>query len=80
MSMFAIESDVPAPAPRTTRVYEFDRMQVGESFLVPCEVTELSVTGQRVRWAVKDYRKRHAPETRWRTKASSKGIRVWRVE
>lgn len=78
--MFAIETDVPPPAARNNHVYGFERLQVGESFLVPCEGAELTATGQRVRWAVKSYRKRNAPETRWRTKASSKGIRVWRVE
>lgn len=73
MSLYEIVSDVPPPPARGQRVYEFDVMNVGDSFLVPLS------EAQRVRWAVKKYRRNKAATTRWRTKSTNKGIRVWRV-
>lgn len=74
MSLYEIVSDAPAPPSRTNRTYEFGRMQVGDSFLAP------RTEAQRIRWAVKSYRRNNAPTTRWRTKSTNHGVRVWRVE
>jgi hypothetical protein len=80
VSLYEIVSDVPPPPARSNRIYEFDRMLVGQSFLIPAEAREeRSVLAQRVRSAVKHYRRRNAPHTLWRTKSTSKGVRVWRV-
>jgi hypothetical protein len=78
--LYEIVDDVPAPPARTNRIYEFNRMAVGQSFFVPAESREeRSVLAQRVRWAVKNYRRRCAPESLWRTKSKANGVRVWRV-
>jgi len=79
MRMYPIEHDLPPPPARTNRPYAFEKMNVGDSFLVPCKVTELTALAQRVQWAAKRYRRRIASQTRWRTK-STQGVRIWRVE
>lgn len=80
---FVIERGVPPPLCRTGRpaMYAFERCEIGDSFLIPKdELPELyrSTLSQRVRWAIKRYRKDH-PDTRWRVKTMSTGTRVWRV-
>ena len=73
MSLYEIQNDVPPPPAGTNRIYEFAAMKVGDSFLAPTS------EAQRVRWAVKKYRRNNAPTTLWRTRTTSKGVRVWRV-
>jgi hypothetical protein len=78
--MFEIERDIPPPVePQKNARYGFERLAAGESFLVPSSMAALTTTADRVRWAVKKYRRAHAPESEWRTAVNSKGIRIWRV-
>jgi hypothetical protein len=78
--MYEIQSDIPPPAaPKGPAVYGFERLQPGDSFLVPSTMEMLSATSNRVRWAVKKYRRTHAIASKWRTAVNTKGVRVWRV-
>jgi hypothetical protein len=78
--MYEIERDIPPPpVPSRPPAYGFDRLQVGDSFLVPCTMELMALTTNRVRWAVKKYRRTHARDTKWRTAVKSTGVRVWRV-
>jgi len=78
--MFVIEHDVPPPAAaKGPAVYGFERLRVGDSFLVPATVMTLTTVASRVRWALKKYRRTHANDTKWRTAANTKGVRVWRI-
>ena len=80
--MFAIERDIPPPpephpwAGRNS-YYGFERLEPGDSFLVPTGDEGLAVSAQRVRWAIKRYQRKS--DTKWRTKSTNKGVRVWRV-
>jgi hypothetical protein len=81
---FEIEKNVPPPPSPIGRptTYGFERCrEAGDSFLVPYgELGDVTTLGKRIRWAVKSYRKAHAPQSRWRTKRTSRGVRVWRIE
>jgi hypothetical protein len=79
--MFEITYDIPPPeAPKGPALYQFERLLPGGSMFVPSTLAMLTTTADRVRWAVKKYRRAHAPDTKWRTAVKSNGIRVWRVE
>jgi hypothetical protein len=79
--MFAIEKDItpPAtyPAAPSNAYYGFERLEPGDSFLVPCEGPDRQIAARRVRWAIKHYRRKNG--TTWRTKTVSKGVRIWRI-
>jgi hypothetical protein len=77
--MFEIEKDVPPPAAKENASYKFERLAVGDSIFVPSTVALLPTTANRLRWAVKKYRRTHAPLTKWRTATKVNGIRVWRL-
>jgi hypothetical protein len=78
--MFEIERDIPPPPRGFNASYGFERLNVGESFLVPATMAMLTTTAERVRWAVTKYRRANAPQAKFRTAVNNKGIRVWRVE
>jgi hypothetical protein len=79
--MYEIEQGVePPPPPRHAGCYGFERLKVGDSFLVPASLALMSTTKDRVRWALKKYRRTHAKDTKWRTAVKTTGVRVWRVE
>jgi hypothetical protein len=78
--MYEIEQGVELPPPpRHVGCYQFERLKVGDSFLVPCTLALMDTTANRVRWAVKKYRRTHAKSTKWRTAVKTTGVRVWRV-
>jgi hypothetical protein len=77
--MYEIERGLEPPPQRNASQYGFDRLQVGDSFLVPCTMELMTTTVNRVRWAVKKHRRHNAKATKWRTATNSKGVRVWRV-
>jgi hypothetical protein len=78
--MFEITYDIPPPASaKGPAVYGFERLLPGGSMLIPAELMMLTTIAHRTRWALKKYRKAHAPDTKWRTAVNTKGIRVWRV-
>lgn len=78
--MYEIERDIPPPLPAQQAAhYGFERLQVGDSFLVPCTMDLMVATTNRVRWAVKKYRRTHAKATKFRTAVKTTGVRVWRV-
>ena len=78
--MYEIEQGVePPPPPRHVGHYGFERLQPGDSFLVPSTMALLDTTTNRVRWALKKYRRTHAKATKWRTAVKSTGVRVWRT-
>lgn len=77
--MFEIEQGLEPPRQRNATHYGFERLQPGDSFLVPCTMELMTSTVNRVRWAVKKHRRTHARDTKWRTAINSKGVRVWRT-
>lgn len=79
---FHIESGIPIPkreaVGRKGTNFPFADMAVGESFLMPCDVTsEKNIVNWRRKLAAS--RKRTSPEITLRTAVVSDGVRVWRT-
>lgn len=71
-----IQKGIPIPVGTFRKernfVYDWDKMEIGDSFIVKKKSSVVST-------AVLMRNKRH-PETKFFAKAMNKGIRVWRVE
>ena len=68
--MIAIERAV-AETPRRNRKYPWHEMQVGDSFLAPCD--DIRTISSAACWA------QHRTGFRFRCRTTSKGVRVWRI-
>ena len=75
--LFAVEKGVPLPArkngDRATK-YPFMRMEVGDSFLIPCQGEECRKAQMRVSG------RKPTKGKKFTTRMVEGGIRVWRVE
>ena len=82
--MFEIEKGVEMPPPRERcrleRTFPFSDMQVGDSFLVPCENDEkmLRKLQQQAMRTAQKYVKKNG--WKFTSRISIKGVRVWRTE
>lgn len=72
--MFEIEKNVPMPMP--IRKYPLDRMEVGDSFLIPVDGAD-DPEKVRNRLAM---RMRELRPKKFITRGVTDGIRVWRAE
>lgn len=91
--MFEIESDVSIPPRRNNHLvgrglkYPLDKMDVGDSFLVPVEPKANETTEQatsrlisNLNGAANRYRKTQDPGFAATVRAVEDGVRLWRVE
>ena len=70
--MYEIEKDVLIPSQRfAAKNYPLDKMEVGDSFVVPQE------KGGSVQWAIQRYCLLH--DCKFLTRKDPKGRRIWRV-
>jgi hypothetical protein len=77
--MFKIESGVPLKVTRGRKPTSFPlgEMQVGDSFLIPCEMTDPKVVGSWRRKLLAAKKRMEGGE--WSTAADEGGLRVWRT-
>tara|TARA_R100001510_G_scaffold57770_1_gene67630 strand:- start:840 stop:1064 length:225 start_codon:yes stop_codon:yes gene_type:complete len=68
-----IEKDVPIPSKKSK--YNFDSMDVGESFTIPNKEPEAT----RLRVAASAYSRRHE-EFKFTTRALGEVLRIWRID
>ncbi len=72
--MYEITDAVPLPSPITNRLARFplDRLQIGESFVVPrsdAAAVRVSISKNKARWDGRNYT----------TRLEANGLRVWRI-
>ena len=73
--MIEIESSVPLPALHSK--YPFDKMEVGDSFFIPCGFLEVNQCLTKVRRSAHKFKQ--GKEVRFYACIVDKGVRVWRV-
>lgn len=88
--MYKIESGVPFAVKRGGRgrkpsEFPFTDMEVGDSFLIPCDSTskkDVDSWRRKVLVAKKRFNEDYKDEAAWefRTATEATGLRVWRVE
>jgi hypothetical protein len=88
--MFPIENGVPFSSNRGGRGrkpthFPFHDMEIGQSFLIPCDPTDKKVMDswrRKVLVAKKRFNADYADEAAWdfRTGTEVGGLRVWRIE
>ena len=80
--MFQIERDIPIP-PRAVRksssLYPFEDMQVGDSFLVPLNGAKVELVRGRIQNQLTRFRKADSAK-KFSMRVIEGGIRVWRIE
>jgi hypothetical protein len=73
---FKLEKDIPIPA-KQMRIrpskYPFNKMEIGESFLVPLNKLKT------IRTAIGLYKKKH-PEWGYASRTLPEGFRIWRIK
>jgi hypothetical protein len=78
-----IESGVELPAitrPRTKEpLYPFDKMKVGQSFVVPLDGDPEEQVLNRLRTAVNRYTKQQSGTVKFTVRAMPDGVRTWRL-
>ena len=77
--MFKIESGVPLKVTRGRKATEFPlhEMQVGDSFLIPCDLTDPKVVSSWRRKLLAAKKRMDGGE--WATATDTGGLRVWRT-
>ena len=74
-----IEKDIPIPKIRSNSKYPFDRMEVGDSFLVEMESYSLSkhssISSCAISWAI-----RNNKDAKFSCRRVKNGIRLWRIK
>ncbi len=81
--VYRIEKGIPLPLPSKTGrpiIYDFGSMKVGDSFNVLIGDNYAPEVRGRIAAAATGYIKRHAPRSKFSTRISERGVRVWRVK
>jgi hypothetical protein len=78
---FMIEKGVPVPGSPAIPLYPLEEMEVGDSFLVPCDPKVRQTRKKRVDGMIYLHRRRN-PECgkKWRSAQVATGVRVWRIK
>lgn len=80
MGIFKIEKNIPLPKKIRRRIYPFDEMDVGDSFLVKLKETEnLPIQKQKIYLASWRFSQVH-PEKKFTTASFGSEVRIWRVK
>jgi hypothetical protein len=85
MTEIKVDKGVPVPKrydhTRHTQ-YPFSSMEIGDSFLLPCEKKDSVNVVSKLHYAAKLYRKTKDKDFHYTTKYVKKeeGIRVWKIE
>jgi hypothetical protein len=73
--MIEIESSVPLPALQSK--YPFDKMEVGDSFFIPCGFLEVQKCLTKARNESQKFKQ--GKEVRFYSAIVDQGVRVWRI-
>lgn len=76
---FEIEKSIPAPEGHRAQKYPFGKMNVNDSFLVPCESGDYMHAQSRVGNAMRGYAKRRGNGWGGKTGKVEGGVRIWRT-
>lgn len=77
--IFKVEKNIPLPKKTNRSIYPFSIMEVGDSFLVACtNKEELEAYRQRISVTIWRYVQKNK-ETKFQTKTTEQGVRVWRI-
>lgn len=80
MAKIEIQKNVPIPDKIRNRVYPFNEMEVGDSFLCPYIVgKEKYAQGQKVLTAIWRYC-RNNKDKKFTSNSTDVGVRVWRIK
>lgn len=60
--------------------FPFNKMQVGDSFLVPIEDQEQAAVGPSIYSAANSYNNTHGTKIKMSTRKVEGGVRVWRIK
>jgi hypothetical protein len=75
-----IDKNVPLPNKISRRIYPFDLMEIGDSFLVKLKDTEaLAVQKQKIYLASWRFTQVH-PDKKFTTSSYNDEVRVWRIK
>ncbi len=80
--MSAVAIDKHIPLPKREPKYPVWRLEVGDSFKVPCDRSRINWTQECI-WGAIGTAKKHHPETKnWKfeTHRVEGGVRVWRIK
>ena len=75
---YKIEKGVEMPRP--PQVYPWAEMEVGDSFLAPCESGEKERVGNRIRNAAAKFVEVRGLDWKFRIRSVDGGVRIWRVK
>ena len=84
---YQVEADIPIPPSnkgnrtkrRCWKVYPFEIMSVGDSFLVPCTEAKIERTRNQLTSAAASHSDRHPGNRKYCTRRVDGGIRAWRI-
>lgn len=75
-----IEKGIPLPNKLNRRIYPFDKMEIGDSFLVKLNTdVKISIQKQKIYLASWRFSQLH-PETKFTTASFQNEVRVWRIK
>ena len=78
MSTYSVDKDVPVPAQTQGLKYPWDKMNAGDSVLIPWEEERSNRYLQaNVYAAAKQWLGRHRPDMACTTRSETDGLRVW---
>lgn len=79
---YKVEKGVPVPRTRRgrPRLYPWEQLAVGDSFLVACEEGDKRKTLHRARNAAAMFAKRRGLDWRFSFRQVEGGIRIWRMK
>jgi hypothetical protein len=80
MSKFIIEKNVPLPKKVSKRIYPFNEMEIGESFLVAIEENQNTYNQkQKIYMAMWRFCQVH-PDKKFTTASYCNEVRIWRIK
>lgn len=80
MSKIQIQKNIPIPSKTTNRVYPFNEMEIGDSFLSEYKAEENKYAkSQKVYLAIWRFCQNNK-DKKFTTKSTDYGIRVWRIK
>lgn len=77
-SRYKVEKGIPMPRP--AQAYPWADMEVGDSFLLPCEPAEQNKVGNRARNAAASFAHKRKLDWRFSYRHVEGGVRIWRVK
>lgn len=77
MSEYKIEKNIPLP--QSSMIYPVLKMEVGDSFFIPCADAEYQIEGGRIRSRLQHEIRHCHPKRTMSVRRVPGGYRVWRI-